>query len=376
MKGLIRMSINSNKKTSSSLFLRKYLAIPVCIVIAIVATYLGKVQGFIGAPMIGLFISIVIVNLLPSIDKDFKAGTSFVGKKFLNLGIILAGATLNFKQILGYGGKALPLIIMNIIISFTVAYLVGKKLQVTRNTSTLVGGGTSICGGTAIATLASIIKAKETEIAYAMTAIFLFDIFAALAYPYLATFLGLSHNQFGFLAGTAINDTSSVAAAEATYNVLHNADLSLAITVKLTRITMLIVVALVFTVLTFRNESKDLNSPSNETGLANNKSTQKLSVGQTVIKVFPWFILVFVFMAVLNTLGVFQHIKGLSDFFKSSYKFFNTTALAGVGFKIQFRDLVTKGVKPIVLGGCTWLAIFASSLLFVILFAAYVGYKA
>lgn len=373
MKGIIRMSINSNKKTSSSLFLRKYLAIPVCIVIAIVATYLGKVQGFIGAPMIGLFISIVIVNLLPSIDKDFKAGTSFVGKKFLNLGIILAGATLNFKQILGYGGKALPLIIMNIIISFTVAYLVGKKLQVTRNTSTLVGGGTSICGGTAIATLASIIKAKETEIAYAMTAIFLFDIFAALAYPYLATFLGLSHNQFGFLAGTAINDTSSVAAAEATYNVLHNADLSLAITVKLTRITMLIVVALVFTVLTFRNESKDLNSPSNETGLANNKSTQKLSVGQTVIKVFPWFILVFVFMAVLNTLGVFQHIKGLSDFFKSSYKFFNTTALAGVGFKIQFRDLVTKGVKPIVLGGCTWLAIFASSLLFVILFAAYVG---
>jgi uncharacterized membrane protein YadS len=111
--------------------------------------------------MIGLFISITIVNLLPSIDKDFKAGTSFVGKKFLCLGIILAGATLNFKEILGYGGKVLPLVIMNIIIAFSVAYFIGKRLQVSKNTSTLVGGGTAICGGTAIATLAPIIKTKE-----------------------------------------------------------------------------------------------------------------------------------------------------------------------------------------------------------------------
>jgi uncharacterized integral membrane protein (TIGR00698 family) len=239
-------------------------------------------------------------------------------------------------------------------------------LQVSVNTSTLVGGGTSICGGTAIATLASIIKAKETEIAYAMTAIFLFDILAALAYPYLATFLGLTPNQFGFLAGTAINDTSSVAAAEATYNVLHNIDLSLAITVKLTRITMLIVLAAIFTVITFRKETRMNDSNTTHT-------EQKMSVSQTVINVFPWFILVFILMAALNTFGIFHNINGASNFFKSSYKFFNTTALAGVGFKIQFKDLVTKGVKPIILGGCTWLAVFASSLLFVSLFASYVG---
>ncbi|MGI6123625.1 MAG: YeiH family protein [Acetivibrionales bacterium] len=357
------MSTNLNKKPSV-FNLKKYFAIAVCIVIAIAATYLGKMQRFIGAPMIGLFISIIIVNLLPAIDKGFKAGTTFVGKKFLTLGIILAGATLNFKEILGYGGKALPLIIANTIIAFSVAYFVGKKLQVSANTSTLVGGGTSICGGTAIATLASIIKAKETEIAYAMTAIFLFDIFAALVYPYLATFFGLTPNQFGFLAGTAINDTSSVAAAEATYNVLNNIDLSLAITVKLTRITMLIVIAVIFTVITFRNETK-VNDNSN--------TTQKMSVGQTVIKVFPWFILVFIFMAILNTLGIFQNISGASSFFKNGYKFLNTAALAGVGFKIQFKDLITKGVKPIILGGCTWLAVFSSSLLFVCLFASYVG---
>ncbi len=365
------MSTDLNTKSPSVFNLKKYSAIAVCIVIAIAATYMGKIQKFVGAPMIGLFISITIVNLLPAIDKDFKAGTTFVGKKFLNLGIILAGATLNFKEILGYGGKALPLIITNIIIAFSVAYLIGKKLQVSVNTSTLVGGGTSICGGTAIATLASIIKAKETEIAYAMTAIFLFDIFAALAYPYLATFIGLTPNQFGFLAGTAINDTSSVAAAEATYNVLNNIDLSLAITVKLTRITMLIVLAVIFTVITFRKETK-VNESSGD-GLNSSNATKKMSVGQTVIKVFPWFILVFIFMAILNTLGIFQNISGASSFFKNGYKFLNTTALAGVGFKIQFKDLITKGIKPIILGGCTWIAVFASSLLFVCLFASYVG---
>ena len=285
----------------------------------------------------------------------------------------MAGATLNFKEILGYGRKALPLIIFNIILAFSVAYLIGRKLQVSANTSTLVGAGTSICGGTAIATLASIIKAKEIEIAYAMTAIFLFDILAALSYPYLATSLGLTPNQFGFLAGTAINDTSSVAAAEATYNVLNNLDINLAITVKLTRITMLIAVAVVFTIITFRKETKMNDTSDNKATSTSQDTSEKLSVGQTVIKVFPKFILVFIFMAILNTVGVFQNISGASTFFSKGYKFLNTTALAGVGFKINFKDLVTKGVKPVILGGCTWLAVFASSFLFVLIFASFIG---
>lgn len=361
-------------KTPITFNVKKYMAIILCIAIAVIATYLGGKQKLVGAPMIGLFISIIIVNFLPSIDKDFKAGTTFAGKKFLNLGIILAGATLNFKEILGYGAKALPLIIINIIISFSVAYLIGKKLKLSTNTCTLVGGGTSICGGTAIATLSTIIKAKETEIAYAMTAIFLFDILAALAYPYLSNVLALTPNQFGFLAGTAINDTSSVAASEATYNVLNNLDQNLAITVKLTRTTMLIVLAIIFTIITVRNESKANNALGN--GLAPSDSStpiRKPSIFQTVIKVFPWFILIFLVMAILNTLGAFQNINGASSFFKDGYKFFITTALAGVGFKIHLKDLLTKGAKPIILGGCTWLAVAASSLLFITLFASFIG---
>lgn len=344
---------------------KSYLAIAICTVIAIVATFLGKMQNIIGAPMIGLFIGMIIVNLF-TIDKDFKKGTTWAGKKCLNIGIILAGATLNFSMILGMGAKALPLIICNICISFGVAFLVGKKLKLSNNTCTLVGGGTSICGGTAIATLASIIKAKETEIAYAMTAIFLFDIFAALLYPYLAGGIGLTANQFGFLAGTAINDTSSVAASEATYNAINNVDLNLAITVKLTRTTMLIALAIIFTILTVRQEAK-----ANK--LSNQASATQTSIGKTVFKVFPWFIVGFLVMAILNTLGLFDQINGLSKLFKNGYKFFITVALAGVGFKIQLKDLFTKGIKPIILGGCTWLAVATSTMIFIHLFASWIG---
>lgn len=349
---------------------KSYFAIIICVIIAIIATYLSGLQNVIGAPMIGLFIGMLIVNFLPTVDKDFKKGTTFVGKKCLTTGIVLVGATLNFTQILGYGAKALPLIIFNICLAFTVAFFVGKKLNLSTNICTLVGGGTSICGGTAIATLASIIKAKETEIAYAMTAIFLFDILAALIYPYLAGALNLTINQFGFLAGTAINDTSSVAAAEATYSALHGLDLNLAITVKLTRTTMLIALAVIFTFLTIRKQAKIKRTSAAATEIA---ATQQASISQTVLKVFPWFILGFLIMAILNTIGLFNYIDGLPQLFKTSYKFFITTALAGVGFKIQFKDLFTKGIKPIILGGCTWLAIAASSLIFIHIFAGYVG---
>lgn len=198
----------------------------------------------------------------------------------------------------------------------------------------------------------------------------LFDIFAALIYPYLSNFLGLTANQFGFLAGAAINDTSSVAAAEATYGVLNNVDLNLGITVKLTRTTLIILIAIIFTVITIRKQSK-----ANASGIASSASNmpEKMSVSQTVIKVFPWFILIFLLMAILNTLGVFQNINGASSFFKKGYKFLNTVALAGVGFKIQFKDLIKKGIKPIILGGCTWIAVATSSLIFINLFANYIG---
>ena len=336
---------------------KKHLAIITCLVIAVLATWLAGMQSYVGGPMIGLLIGMLLVNLVP-VDSQFKQGTSFAGKKFLNIGIILAGATLNFAQVLGYGAKALPLIIINIFISFGVAILFGRMLNQSHNTSRLVGGGTCICGGTAIATIASIIKAKEEEIAYAMTAIFLFDVLAAITYPYIADMLNLTVNQFGFLAGTAINDTSSVAAAQETFNLLQGVELTHPITVKLTRTTMLIPIAIVLTFLQVRRAGQ---------------AAEGESIGATVKRIFPWFIVWFVVMALLNTLNVFQMISIPSKWFSVSYKFFITAALVGVGFKIRFKDLFTKGAKPILLGGITWFFVALSSFVFIYLFAQYIG---
>lgn len=351
---------------------KKYGAIILCLVIGYLAQASTDWQSAIlgrtvmGGPMVALLVAMIACNLIPKLDKDFKAGTTFASKKFLNWGIILTGATLSFADILGTGVKALPLILFNICLSFTVALLVGKKLGVTSNTATLVGGGTCICGGTAIATLSRIIKAAEDEIAFAMAAIFLFDTLSAFTYPYLAGALKLTNNQFAFLAGTAINDTSSVAGAQATYVALNAlGDYNGALNVKLVRTTMLIFVALAWTIIMAKREAA-AGKESNESLLA------------VVKKTFPMFILWFVVMAGLNTFGVFGFtIPGLGmkcgSLLGKIAKFLFASALAGVGFKIKFADVFSKGAKPIALGGITWACVAASSLIFIHLFAGYVG---
>ncbi len=341
----------------------KYVALAIVAVIAVVATILSKLQNYVGSPVIAMIIAMIICNCMPNISKDFKAGTTFAAKKYLSFGVILVGATLNFTGIVA-ATYALPLVIFNICLSFAVAYLIGKKaLKVSNNTCTLVGGGTCICGGTAIASLGSIVKAGEDEIGYAMAAIFLFDVFSCILYPYLAGWLGLTPNQFAFLSGTAINDTSSVVASNATYSALNGIDFNGGTTVKLVRTTMLIVLAIIFTVLEIRKAAKN----SSAEGGANQ------SVGKNVMKVFPWFIVGFLIMAVLNTFGVFDPIPYASDFFSTGSKFFITLALAGVGFKMKFKDVFAKGIKPIALGGCTWLAVAASSIAFIYIFQNYVN---
>ncbi len=350
---------------------KKYSAIGLCLVIGFLATQSTSLQESvwgrtaIGGPMVALLVSMIACNLIPSLDKDFKAGTTFASKKFLNWGIILTGATLSFADILGTGVKALPLILFNICLSFTVALLVRKNLGVTENTSILVGGGTCICGGTAIATLSPIIKAAEEEIAFAMAAIFLFDTISAFSYPYLAGALGLTNNQFAFLGGTAINDTSSVAGAQATYVGLNDlGDWNGALNVKLVRTTMLIFVALIWTVVMAKRAQKESGGG------------QQQSLFAVVKKTFPMFILWFVVMAGLNTFGVFNFSIGSATAGKllgKIAKFLFASALAGVGFKIKFKDVFSKGIKPIALGGITWICVAASSMIFIHVFAGYVG---
>lgn len=328
-----------------------------CAALGAAATVLAGVQSVIGGPLIGMFLGIILSNLFPRLSRHIKAGAAFASKHVLRLGIVLCGGTLSFSVILGAGGKALPFILLSIAMAFLTACLLGKYVfRVSENTRILVAGGTSICGGTAIATLAGVVEADDDEVAYAMTAIFLFDILAALLWPYAALWLGLGPEQFSILAGIAINDVSSVTAAGATYDSLMGAAAmsasgvtggDLAVVVKLTRVVMLVFVVLAVMLWKMVRQRK-----------VPEKHGEKGALLSQAVRAFPLFILVFLLMALANTLMDFSKIQlgsfSLAELLKKANKYCITVALVGVGCKIDLREMLKKGVRPVILGGCTW----------------------
>ena len=229
--------------------------------------------------------------------------------------------------------------------------LVGRKIGVTKNTSVLVGGGTCICGGTAIATLSRIIKATDAEIAFGMAAIFLFDTISAFSYPYIAPAIGFTENQFAFVAGTAINDTSSVAGAQATYQaMIANPEFSGALNVKLVRTTMLIFVAIVWTVLMARDAKKNGEAGSNDSILA------------VVQKTFPMFILYFVLASVVTTLAMLLGVAARFCSVQGASQFCIIMAMAAIGLNTDIVKLIKGGRQPLLLGLACWVAITLVSL--------------
>ncbi len=347
-----------------------FFGIIVCLVAALAATWLASLQHWVGGPMLGLVIGILLANLLPaSFSAKSKKGAAFSSKVILRAGIILTGGTLSFATIVGAGSSALPFIILSIIFAFITACLVGKYLiPVTTNTRILVAGGTSICGGTAIATLAGVLDAEEDEMAYAMAAIFLFDLFATLIWPYVSLAMDFSPEQFSVLAGIAINDVASVTAAGATFDSLMGAAAlasdgvttggELAVVVKLTRVVMLVFVALAVMMWSIWSKGKNEESTEGSGGKSN---------FQKIVSAFPVFILGFLGLAVVNTFLDFSQFAfmgtTLAKLMKTISKFCITMALVGVGAKINLKDMLTKGIKPVLLGGCTWaiVAIFTFS---------------
>ncbi|MCD8144901.1 MAG: putative sulfate exporter family transporter [Oscillospiraceae bacterium] len=330
-----------------------------CLALGLVATWMGSLQHVIGAPLIGMFLGMLLMNLAGQKLLDrVKEGVAFSSKVILRLGIILCGGTLSFATIVGAGSGALPYILLSIGFAFLTACLVGKYLfSVSANTRIMMAGGTSICGGTAIATLSAVLDADEDETGYAMTAIFLFDILATLIWPYVAMGMGFSPEQFSILAGIAINDVASVTAAGATYDSLMGAAAytvdgvtggDLAVVVKLTRVVMLVFVALGVMIWNLRRQRKE--SEGTQTDTSGN--------AKKVLKAFPVFILGFLALALVNTLVDFSTVAvartTVAALLKVAYKFLITTALVGVGCKISLKSLFTKGIRPVLLGGCTW----------------------
>ncbi len=321
-----------------------------CLGIAAAGYALGKCFPLIGGPVFAILIGMIITLFLKD-KRKLQPGVTFTSKKILQAAVVLLGFGLNLSEITKVGMQSLPIILSTITTSLLITFFVRKLLHMPANISTLVGVGSSICGGSAIAATAPVIGADDEEIAQSISVIFLFNIIAALIFPALGTALGLSSEGFGLFAGTAVNDTSSVTAAAAAWDGMHpgaNA-LDLATIVKLTRTLAIIPITLV---LALRRMSK-----LKKAGQAGENSF-------SLKKIFPFFVLFFILASVITTLAaaagvnaeVFQPLKELS-------KFFIIMAMGAIGLNTNIRELIKSGGKPILMGCCCWVGIACVSLI-------------
>jgi uncharacterized integral membrane protein (TIGR00698 family) len=261
-----------------------------------------------------------------------QAGLKFTSKKILKFAIILLGASLSIRVILDVGKLSLGVMVFTLLTCFGGGYFIGKALGLNWKLSNLISAGTGICGGSAIAAIAPVIDAEDSDIAYAISATFLFDMAMIVLFPIMGKALGLSDMAYGLWAGTAVNDTSSVVAAG--YAFSEGAG-DFATMVKLTRTLSIIPTVLVFTFINIRLKRKN-----------NIASSGKSTVN--VWGLFPWFIVGFLALAALNSFGCIP-VK-VSEVAKVVSKFLMVTALAAIGLGTSFSKLKKSGISPMIHG--------------------------
>lgn len=335
-KGLLMMYyFNKAKKLSSG--------IGMTCLIAVIAVLMGKIVPIIGGSILALFIGI-LCNFISPIGNKLKEGLDFVSKRLLRLAIILLGTGLSISKVLEVGKYSLFVMIFTLTAAFGSAYVFGNLLKINWKLSNLIGAGTGICGGSAIAALSPVLEADDTDIAYAMSATFIFDVLMILLFPLMGKALNLSDLAFGLWTGTAVNDTSSVVAAAYAFS---DAAGNFATIVKLTRTTSIVPITLLFSIITsYHNREKKLSSGKATPGLSN---------------LFPWFILIFVLGSIINTLGLIP--ANLYTPIKQGSKFLMAMALAAVGLKTNLRKMLQSGIQPMILGFIVSLIVVLVSLI-------------
>ncbi len=323
-----------------------------CLAIAVPSFFLGKQFPIIGGAVIAILIGMILALFVKDYGRA-QAGIKFTSKKILQAAVVLLGFGMDLHVVASTGKQSLPIIILTISASLIIAYVLCRAMKIDVDTAILIGVGSSICGGSAIAATAPVIEASDEDVARSISVIFFFNVLAAILFPILGSAIGFATNSgeaFGIFAGTAINDTSSVTAAAATWDSmwgLGSATLDKAVTVKLTRTLAIIPITFILALYRQRRAAR--------TGEAAGRASIKQG--------FPIFILYFLLASVITTAAlsmgvsteVFLPLKELS-------KFCIIMAMGAIGLGSNIVELVKKGGKPIFLGACCWIGIIAVSL--------------
>ncbi len=314
----------------------KVIGIFLGLLVAVIAVFIENIMPIhiIGGSVIALFIGMAI-NFFWNDVLKYKSGLDFVSKRVLKFAIILLGASLSVSTILSVGKNSLIVMIFTLATCFGGGYIIGKMLGLNWKMASLISAGTGICGGSAIAAIAPVIEADDTDIAFGMSATFIFDMVMIVIFPLMGIALGLSDEAYGLWAGTAVNDTSSVVAAGYAFSEAAG---DYATMVKLTRTITIIPTVIAFA---FIN--------------VNVKRKAAIATGDVVTRkkinffsIIPFFIIGFLAMAGLNSAGLIP--VAVSSALREGSKFLMVCSLAAIGLKTDIRHMKSAGIKPMFFG--------------------------
>lgn len=319
-------------------FLKTLPGIGLSLVIAVLALWLESLLPIhvIGASVIAMFIGMALNYLLRNTN-IFSYGAKFTSKKILKFAIILLGLSLNINTIFNVGKMSLVVMFFTLLTCFGGGYFIGKALGLNWKLSNLISAGTGICGGSAIAAIAPTIDADNNDVAYAMSATFLFDMAMILLFPIMGRAIGMTDAAFGLWAGTAVNDTSSVVA---TGYAFSEAAGDFATMVKLTRTLSIIPTVLVFAFVSLGLKRKEAR--------LNGADESALKANFSIKKIFPWFILWFVAMSVVASL--FPISSSVVASTKTISKFLMVSSLGAIGLNTSFASMKKSGIRPMIHG--------------------------
>ncbi|MDI6023429.1 putative sulfate exporter family transporter [Leucobacter sp. UT-8R-CII-1-4] len=299
-----------------------------CALIAAVATIIG---GFV--PLVGSAIPAVVLGVLISLVRTpaakLRPGIAYSSKFVLQCAVVLLGAQLSLRAVVEVGAESLPVMLSSLTVCLLAAWWLGRLLNIDRDVRTLIGVGTGICGASAIAAISPVIRAKSSDISYAISTVFLFNILAVLIFPAVGHALGMSPHAFGLFAGTAVNDTSSVVAAASAFST---AALGFAVVVKLVRTLMIIPISVGLAVI------------DNKRSAGAQKFTLKRIFG-----LVPWFLIGFLVVAAISSTGIIA--PRITEAATQTSVFLVAMALAGIGLSTDLGAIRSAGLKPLMLGG-------------------------
>ncbi|WP_421383811.1 YeiH family protein [Bacillus salacetis] len=309
------------------------------LIIAGAARFLGTLFPLMGSILFAIMIGIVINNTI-GVHEVFQPGLSLTLKKLLKAAVVMLGVSLSFADILLIGRQSLLVILVSVILGIVITIWVGRLLNMDRKLALLIGVGTSICGATAISAVKGVIDSDDNETAYAISIIVFFNLIAFFLYPIIGHVLDLTATSFGIWAGTAVHDTSSSIAVGYVYG---NEAGQVATTVKLARTLFLLPLILILPLLL----RKDRQNGS-----------------QAAKKAFPWFVLWFLAVSVINSFGIIPAVA--EETVTDIAKFIIIMVMGAVGLQVNLKQFAKLGFKPLIAGLAASVTVSVISLLMIL----------